>query len=119
MLASNKKQSIQEDKTVTNVESRKQFSPFEVLKGIIESFYKREERTAHVEKKPLTEEMAEDLSLALAGVGSYSRVKVQFYSHGRYLDLEGLVKEKDSVFRFLKIGNEKIYFDDIFKLRVI
>ena len=84
-----------------------------------EILYAYGEGKRDLDKKQLSEEMAEELSRALSTVGAYSTVRIEFYSHGHYLDLEGLVKEKDSVFRFLKIGNEKIYFDDILRLRVI
>ena len=104
---------------MNNIDRAKQFMPFDALKGLMEALRAKEERRTRVEKKQLSEEMAEELSRALSTVGAYSTVRIEFYSHGHYLDLEGLVKEKDSVFRFLKIGNEKIYFDDILRLRVI
>lgn len=104
---------------MNNQERAKQFLPFDAMKGLTEALRAREERRTRVAKRQLSDEMADELSCVLGRVEPYSDVRVKFYSKGHYIDLEGTVLEKDIVYRFLKIGNERIYFDDILKIRIV
>ena len=103
---------------MNNSERAKQFMPFDAMKGLTEALREREEQRTRVEKKELSDDMAEELSRALFRLKVPARVRIVFYSRGHYIDLEGTVTEMDTVYRFLKIGNERIYFDDILKLKI-
>lgn len=104
---------------MNNQERAKQFIPFDALKGLAEALRAKEERRTRVERKQLSEEMAEELSRVLNRVEPCSVVLIRFYSKGHYIDLQGTVLEKDVVYRFLKIGNERIFFDDILNIKII
>ena len=104
---------------MNNQERAKQFMPFDALKGLTEALRVKEERRTRVERKLVSEDMAEELSRVLNRVEPYSTVRIKFYSKGHYLDLQGTVLEKDIVYRFLKIGNERIFFEDILKIKII
>lgn len=104
---------------MNNQERAKQFMPFDALKGLNEALRDREERRTRIAKKQLSEEMVEEISRVLERVEPRSEVRIKFYSKGHYIDLQGTVLNKDIIYRFLKIGNERIYFDDILKIRII
>lgn len=104
---------------MNNKERAKQFLPFDALKGLTEALREREERRTRVEKKQLSEDMAEELSLALSEVEVGTAVRITFYSDGHYLDLEGTVTEIDAIYRRLRIGGERIRFDDILRLTLL
>lgn len=104
---------------MNNQERAKQFMPFDALKGLKEALRDREERRTRVQKIELSEDMATELSRVMNRIEPYSVIRIKFYSKGHYIDLQGTVLEKDIIYRFLKIGNEKIYFDDILKIQII
>jgi hypothetical protein len=104
---------------VNNQERAKQFMPFDALKGLKEALKDREERRTRVPKIELSDDMADELSRVMARVELCSVIRIKFYCKGHYIDLQGTVLEKNIVYRFLKIGNERIYFDDILKIRII
>ena len=97
----------------------KQFMPFDALKGLQEELRKREERRSRVEKKVLSEEREEKLSSELLKVRKGARIRLIFYSNGHYLDLEGDVVEVNYTYHYIKMGNEKIFFDDIYEIITI
>ena len=104
---------------MNNQERAKQFMPFDALNGLKEALRDREERRTRVQKIELSEDMATKLSCVMNRIEPYSVIRIKFYSKGHYIDLQGTVLEKDIIYRFLKIGNEKIYFDDILKIQII
>ena len=97
----------------------KQFMPFDALKGLQEELRKREERRSRVEKKVLSEEREEKLSSELLKVRKGARIRLIFYNNGHYLDLEGDVVEVNYTYNYIKTGNEKIFFDDIYEIITI
>ena len=101
---------------MNNKERAKQFLPFDALKGLTEALREREERRTRVEKKQLSEDMAEELSRTLSEAEVGALVRITFYSDGHYLDIEGTVTEIDAIYRRLCIGGERIRFEDILRL---
>ena len=97
----------------------KQFVPFDALKGLQEELRIREERRTRIEKKALSEEQIERISKRLLKLRSGSKIAITFYSRGHYLSIEGYVSEVNSIYAYIKIGNEKVFFDDIYKIRII
>lgn len=104
---------------MNNQDRAKQFMPFDSLKGLQEALRAREERRSRIEKRTLSEDMKDKLSKIFQRLQKQSRVQVTFYLHGHYLDLEGDIAEIDKFYGFIKIENQKIFFDDIFSLQII
>lgn len=96
----------------------KQFMPFDALKGLQEELRAREERRSRVEKKDLSEEQIEAICQVLNKVRQGSRIGITFYQSGHYLSIEGTVTENSEAYHYLKVGNARIYYDDIYKIRI-
>ena len=94
-----------------------QFQPFDALKGLQEELRAREERRTRVEKKELSDEHIEALSTALAKIYKKSKVEITFYRAGHYYNLRGEVEGKSDIYKYLLIGQEKIFYDDIYELK--
>ena len=89
----------------------KQFLPFDALNGLQEAL--REKEIEYVEKKELSEDMAEELSEKLQMLEINDIVKVTYYSNRLYKTITGKVKYKDSVKKKLIIDETRINFMDI------
>ena len=48
-----------------------------------------------------------------------SKIGITFYSNGHYLSLDGYISDINEIYRYIKIGNEKVFFEDIYKIRII
>lgn len=93
--------------------------PFDALKGLQEELRAREERRTRVEKRDITEERIEAICHVLHKVRKGTRVGITFYESGHYLSIEGTVGEKNEAYQHLKVGTTRIYFDDIYNIRII
>ena len=96
-----------------------QFQPFDALKGLQEELRAREERRTRVEKKEITEERAESISTQLIKIYKRSDVEIVFYRGGHYYNLQGSVVDKNDIYKYLVIGQEKIFYDDIYDLKLL
>ena len=97
----------------------KQFLPFDAMKGLTEALRAKDEIHSRVEKRELSEDMAEELSATLNKVAKGARIRITFFYKGHYLDIEGNVEEISGAYKYLVIGKERIYFDDIYDLDII
>jgi len=97
----------------------KQFQPFDALKGLQEELRSREERRTRVVKKEISEEREEQISAELAKIYKRSDVEITFYRGGHYYSLEGTVLEKNDVYKYLLVGQERIYYTDIYELKLL
>ena len=97
----------------------KQFMAFDALKGLQEALRDREERRTRVKKKELPEEQIERISKVLSRLRKDSTVRITLYSKGHYLTIEGSVTEISHAYEYIKIGNERVYYDDIYKIAII
>ena len=97
-------------------ERAKQFAPFDALKGLQEELRKREQKFLFQEKKELTEEQANALNVAIQKCKKGDLIKRVYYFNGRYIEVEGQLKQKDFIYKYIKIGDEKIFFDDLLSL---
>lgn len=104
---------------MTRADRAKQFLPFDALKGLREELEAREEKMSRVPKRILTDEMTEELSQNLAKIRKESVVLMTFYRNGHYYELEGKVESMNVVFKYIQIGEERIFFDDIFSLTIV
>ena len=100
-------------------ERAKQFMPFDALKGLQEELRIREERRTRVTKKTISEEQIERISAVLAKIRQGSQIEITFYDRGHYLTIEGYASEIDIIYAYIKIGSSKVFFDDIYKIRII
>ena len=85
----------------------KQFLPFDSLKGLQEELRKREELRTRQPKRLLSEERKEE------------KIRITFFLDGHYPEIEGEVSELNFPLKYLVLGNEKIFFDDIYSLAIL
>lgn len=96
-----------------------QFMPFDALKGLKEELKLREERRLKVEKTELTDEMIEEISSKLYQIEKNSKISITFFYNGNYVDLDGYVTSIDKIYKYLVINEEKIFFENIYSLKII
>ena len=97
----------------------KQFIPFDAMKGLAEALKDREERHSRVAKHEVSEENQKRISEVLCKVEKGSKVFLSYYSGFHDRETEGIVSEINRPFRFFKVNEEKICFDDLYDIRVI
>lgn len=93
--------------------------PFDAMKGLTEALRERDERRSRVERRELCDEVKEKIGSRLARLTGGESVRLTFFSRGHYLTVESVVTECDSVYRYLKLGTERVYFDDIFSIEIL
>lgn len=96
-----------------------QFLPFDALKGLNEEIQSRIEKRSRISRKELSEEMRDEISCILSKLQVNSRIKVNFYLNGHYYDIEGDVTKVDSIYHYLLMGKQKIFFEDIYEISII
>ncbi len=101
------------------IERAKQFMPFDAMKGLNEALREREEKHLRVEKRELSEEAAARLSSAINKVSKGTEVWAEYYRAFHEVTLQGKISKIDTVYKYLIIGEERIYFDDLYKLKII
>lgn len=103
---------------MTREERAKQFMPFDAMKGLQEALRDREERHTRVEKKEISEEIFHRNSRTLLKVKK--GMKVAIYYHYAFHDVEktGKVTQIDYVYKYLRLDEQKIYFDDIYRIKI-
>lgn len=92
----------------------RQFLPFDALTGLQDAL--REKEIEYVDKKELSEDMAEELSEKLQMIEVNDTVKVIYYSNRLYKNITGKVKYKDSIKKKLLIDDIRINFADIISI---
>ena len=95
-----------------------QFQPFDALKGLQEELRAREERRTRVEKKEISEEQMDAISSVLAKIYKRMEIEVTFYSSGHYYTLKGTVEDKNDIYKYLVVGQGKIFYDDIYEIKM-
>lgn len=101
---------------LTREERAKQFAPFDALKGLQEELEKRREKHSRVEKTELSEERREEISSALEKLERGDKVKIVFFKTGHYYDVVGKTEQVDRAAKYIRIGDAKIFFDDIYDI---
>ena len=100
---------------MTRGERAKIFAPFDAMKGLQEALRDREEKHMRVEKREVSEEDEERNSRT---VERGMRVEIFCYSGFHDVIKRGTVTDIDKVFRHLKLDGQRIWFDDIYKIRI-
>ena len=93
----------------------KQFAPFDALTGLRKALREKEIEHERTERVEVSEDRAERVERAERGVIA----RVTYYDSGYYVAVEGEITEHDRVFRYVKIGDGKIFYDDIYDVRII
>lgn len=94
-------------------ERAKQFMAFDALKGLKEELKRREEKMLRIKKEELSEEKIQELSQKIATAKKGDRLIVTFYFSGYYVRVCGDVQEINSAYKYLKVCDNKIAFEDI------
>lgn len=96
-----------------------QFLPFDALNGLQEELRKREEIHSRIEKKELNEEKTNLISSTLFRLEKDNVVEVTFFYFGHYVTVTDKVENKNAAYGFLTINGNKIYFDDIYDIKIV
>ncbi|MCH5157962.1 MAG: YolD-like family protein [Clostridiales bacterium] len=97
----------------------KQFAPFEALTGLRKALRQKEIEHERTEKIELSEARAAKLDRMLKKLERGTFVRVTYYNAGYYIDVEGEVSSVDKVCGCIKIGNGKIFFDDLYDIKLV
>lgn len=101
---------------MTREQRAKQFMPFDAMKGLQEALRDREERHSRVERREISEEAREANSAVLRKLSNGTQVTVTYYRHFHETTRTGTVTAINSACRFLRLDDEKIFFEDIYAL---
>ena len=104
---------------MTREQRAKQFMPFDAMKGLQEALRDREERHSRVERHGISEEEQEALSAVLNRLSKGDKIRISYYSHFHDVEKAGTVTAVNYAYRFLKVDEEKIVFDDIYMITAI
>ncbi len=97
----------------------KQFAPFEALTGLRKALREKEIEHERTERVEVSEDRAERVERALKKAERGVIARVTYYDSGYYVAVEGEITEHDRVFRYIKIGDGKMFYDDIYDVRII
>ena len=103
---------------MTRTERAKQFAPFDAMKGLQEALRDREERHLRVERHEISEDMAERNSQVILKLERGMKVEIFCYCAFHDVVKHGRITDVDITFRNLKLDNERIWFDDIYSIRI-
>ncbi len=103
---------------MTRGERAKQFMAFDAMKGLKEEIAKREEKHFRVEKHSVSDAQIEKNSAVLLSLKKHDTVKIYCYFRFHDVVKTGLVTDVNYTFKFIKIDDEKIGFDDIYDICV-
>jgi len=104
---------------MTREQRAKQFMPFDAMKGLQEALRDREERHARVERHGISGEEQEALSAALNRISKGDKIRISYYCRFHDVEKTGNVTAVNYAYRFLKVDEEKIVFDDIYGITMI
>lgn len=104
---------------MTTQERAKQFQPFDAMKGLQEALREREERHSRVERHDISDEQRQKNSAVLISLTKRTRVRLSYYCAFHDVEREGVVTEVSIPFGYLRLGKEKILFDDIYDISPI
>lgn len=97
----------------------KQFAPFEALKGLREALAEKELEHEKNARRDLSDETAQEIQNNLIKLTKGDIVEVICYESGYYITVKGQVNKINIVYRYIMIGDGKIFFEDIYDIRII
>ena len=104
---------------MTRQQRAKQFQPFDAMKGLKEAISAVEERRARVDKRLLEEDDVKAVNKALIKIEKGMRVKIECYKAFHCVIISGVIDKLNKGLGVLEIGEEKIFFDDIYSIEII
>ncbi len=96
----------------------KQFAPFESMSGLRAALRQKELEHERVEKIEVSEARAQKLETAIKKLSRGDNVKITYYSGGFYADVVGKVTALNTADRYIKVGDGKIFFDDLYDIKI-
>ncbi len=93
--------------------------PFDAMKGLQEALRDREERHSRVEPHDISDEQQEKNSRIFERLYKGDRVRLECHHNFHDVQLEGRVTEINKAMKYLKIMEEKVYFDDIYSVNIL
>ena len=99
-------------------ERAKQFAPFDALKGLHDALCLKEYEHDRVIKGDLPQEKIEEISTIILNLKKNQPVEVTYFFDGYYKKIEGKSKA-DILENCIIVGSTKIYFDDIFDIKIL
>ena len=103
---------------MSNVDRAKQFLPFDALKGLREELESREEKMSRVPRHSHSDEQMEEISNIIARLKRGSQIIMTFYRTGHYYELQGTVLDVNVIYHYIIVGEERIFFEDIYSLSI-
>ncbi len=103
---------------MTRAERAKQFAPFDAMKGLQEALRDREERHSRTERHEISDEQIEKNCAVIVKLEKGSAVCVEHYSNFHDIESKGIISEISTAFKYLKLNDQKIFFDDIYSIRI-
>ena len=97
-----------------NTRRAQQFMPFASLKGYYDLIEKKERE--HQIKKELSDDDANELNYKFSQLKIGAEIYVKYYFVNKYKTIKGILKYIDITKGYLLIGNEKIFFTDIYDI---
>ena len=104
---------------MTRQERAKQFMPFDAMKGLSEALRDREERCCRVERHDISDEMQRQNSSVFLKLEKCDRVITECWHAFHDVVLEGRVTEISTAFKYLRLDDKKIMFEDVYSIRII
>lgn len=99
---------------MTRQERAKQFAPFDAMKGLYEALRIKEERHGRTERRCLSEDELRINCAALGRIEKSDIVSIDCYLDFHNVTVKGRVSEVSMAYRFIRIEEQKIWFDDIY-----
>lgn len=93
--------------------------PFDAMKGLQEALRDREERHSRIERHDISEEQMERNSRLLDKLCKGDRVALECYRDFHDVCIEGRISSISCSFRYLKLDDEKICFEDIYSIKLL
>ena len=104
---------------MTRGDRAKQFMPFDAMKGLQEALRDREERHLRTQKRDISEEAQERNSYVISQIIRPTKVEIECYYNFHDVTLTGTVTRVYISGKYLLLNDERIYFDDIYSIRII
>ena len=93
--------------------------PFDAMKGLSEALRDREEHHSRTERHEISEEAQRHNSEIFLKLRRGARVRLDCHAAFHDITKEGTVTAVEPAFRYLKLGDEKIFFEDIYYIEVL
>jgi hypothetical protein len=104
---------------VNRKERAKQFAPFDALKGLKEALAEKEYENEKLQRRELSEEEFEEIQSAILKLQKGDIIEVTCFENGYYITVKGALVKKDLIFRYLIVGDGRIAFEDIYRIKIL